>query len=80
MISQKNLGSPITQRLKGNLSTAWSKKSNPHKFDGENYYQWTPAFHDKERVEATAERARTLGYNARVVEVKEGYEIYIRRK
>ena len=72
--------SPFTSRLKTNLETAWIKKSNPHKFDGENYYLWTPAFHIKERVEGTAERARTLGYNARVVEVKEGYEIYIRRK
>ena len=72
--------SPFTRRLKIHLSNAWSKKLSPHKFDGENYYMWTPAFHDKERVEGTAERARNLGYKARVVEVKEGYEIYIRKK
>ena len=80
MITTKTSSSPFTRRLEIDLYLAYSKKANPHKFDGENYYQWTPAFHDKERVETTAERARTLGYNARVVEVKEGYEIYIRRK
>ena len=72
--------SPFTRRLKTNLEATWIKKLNPHKFDGENYYLWTPAFYDKTRVEHTAERARNLGYKARVVEVKGGYEIYIRRK
>jgi hypothetical protein len=70
---------PLTQRLKNSLEIAWKEKWNPHKFDGENYYLWLPAFHDKKRVEGTATRARYVGYKARVIEVKDGYEVYIRK-
>lgn len=72
--------SPFTSRLKTNLENAWIKKIKPRKINGENYYLWTPAFHDKKRVDDTAQRARNLGYNASVIETKDGYEIYIRRK
>lgn len=71
--------SPFTSRIKQSLEVAWIKKTKLHKFNGENYYLWAPASHDKKRVEDTAQISRNAGYKANVIETKDGYEIYIRR-
>ena len=61
------------------LERAQKNKAYPLKFNGEMFYLWKIEG-SKSYTELLAKEARINGYNARIVDKINFYEIYIRRK